>query len=102
MRDILGVPRAALLGVPDGADAEATKRAYHRLARWLHPDKAPEGVPPEVAAAWFQLLAVRLRRARARASGAGARALAVRLRLAVRRRRRQLGMGERVSFCARG
>jgi DnaJ-domain-containing protein 1 len=31
-----------LLGVADGADADAIKRAYRRLARALHPDLQPE------------------------------------------------------------
>jgi len=35
---------ARLLGVDDGADREAIKRAYRRLARALHPDLQPQAV----------------------------------------------------------
>ncbi len=35
----------AVLGVPIDADGAAIRRAYHRLARTLHPDRHPEASP---------------------------------------------------------
>ena len=37
---VLGSPYS-LLGLPDGAPAGEVKRAFHRLARELHPDRHP-------------------------------------------------------------
>lgn len=36
-----------MLGLPDGADLDAIKRAYRRLARELHPDLQPDVDPAE-------------------------------------------------------